>query len=53
MKKQKKLILNKETLRDLTVQNAGEVKGGAQTYNKRCWSQARTCYCWPTYGTPC
>ncbi len=29
MKKQpKKLTLNKETLRDLTAQNAGEVKGG-------------------------
>ncbi len=27
-KQRKKLTLNKETLRDLTAQNAGEVKGG-------------------------
>jgi hypothetical protein len=40
MKKQpKKLTLNKETLRDLTAQNAGDVRGGAS------WSCAATCYC--------
>ena len=34
MKKQpKKLILRKETLRDLAVHNAGEVKGGQATRN--------------------
>ena len=39
MKKQpKKLTLNKETLRDLTPQNAGAVKGGTNACT-------RTCYC--------
>jgi hypothetical protein len=37
----KKLILKKETLRDLTARNAGEVKGGRKSYpgntrNKKC-----------------
>ena len=45
----KKLTLNKETLRDLTPQNAGEVKGGT-------WGTV-TCYkhCrWPrSYLTNC
>ncbi len=37
MKKQlKKLTLNRETLRDLTAQNAGEVKGGAPKSKKNC-----------------
>jgi hypothetical protein len=30
-KNTKKLVLNKETLRDLTAQNAGEVKGGGKS----------------------
>ena len=36
--KVKKLVLRKETLRDLTAQNAGEVKGGRG-------AGTRTCYC--------
>ena len=43
MKKVKKLTLNKETLRDLTAQNAGEVKGGGKTMNKKCATRGRTC----------
>jgi hypothetical protein len=38
MKKVKKLTLNRETLRDLTAQNAGGVKGGMG-------AGSRTCYC--------
>ena len=35
--KVKKLVLRKETLRDLTAQNAGEVKGGGtQTMHMWC-----------------
>ncbi len=34
--KVKKLVLKKETLRDLTAQNAGGVKGGARTHGKKC-----------------
>jgi hypothetical protein len=37
MKRQiKKLTLNRETLRDLTAPNAGEVKGGGKTNGKNC-----------------
>ncbi len=39
-KQRKKLTLNKETLRDLTADNAGWVKGGPKggnaTHNKKC-----------------
>ncbi len=43
--KVKKLVLKKETLRDLTAQNAGEVKGG---------SRAGGCSWWCTYTVkPC
>ena len=35
-KQQKKLTLNKETLRDLTAQDAKEVKGGKKTKVKHC-----------------
>jgi hypothetical protein len=41
----KKLTLNKETLRDLTAQNAGEVKGGAKGAN----TKKLTCACKCTY----
>jgi hypothetical protein len=34
--KNKKLTLNKETLRDLMAKSAGEVKGGAKTNGKKC-----------------
>ncbi len=34
--KSKKLTLNKETLRDLTATNAGQIKGGAKTQNMGC-----------------
>ncbi len=44
--KMKKLVLKKETLRDLTAQNAGGVKGG-KTRTKNCVSTSlcpsRTC----------
>ncbi len=35
-RKVKKLMLRKETLRDLTAVKAGEVKGGRPTYGKKC-----------------
>ncbi len=49
-KQGKKLTLNKETLRDLTTQNVGEVKGGtAPSY--RC---TLTCKCHgKTYNNKC
>ena len=44
----KKITLNKETLRDLTVQNAGEVKGGRTNRTCAnftfCVSGANGCY---------
>ena len=56
MNKQKnKLVLKKETLRDLTAQNAREVKGGKKggnvTKKKQCASalctyQCVSEYCW-------
>ncbi len=42
--KVKRLVLRKETLRDLTAQNAGAVKGGAIT------KKGPTC---PGYTVPC
>lgn len=49
-KQRKKLTLNKETLRDLTPQNTGEVKGGTSRV-----SCASCSYCCPsiacTYAT--
>jgi hypothetical protein len=54
MKKQlKKLTLNKETLRDLTTPNAGEVKGGGAGGSFYC---SVTClkHCrWPTIRGKC
>jgi hypothetical protein len=46
MKKQpKKLVLKKETLRDLTVQRGGEVKGGRnKTFFICTFSCAKGCY---------
>ena len=44
----KKLTLNKETLRDLTAQNAGEIKGGGKNrYTKQCNHATKwlTCTC--------
>ncbi len=55
MKKQlKKLTLNRETLRDLTAQNAGDVKGGKRT-KKHCPPQATGLWppCWTNYLTGC
>ena len=49
MKKPKRLTLNKETLRDLTTQNAGRVKGGTATYNAWCTYDG----CGPTYYYGC
>ncbi len=46
--KVKKLVLRKETLRDLTAQDADEVKGAGWT------AVLGTCYCHDkTYGTKC
>ncbi len=51
MKKQlKKLTLNRETLRDLTAQNAGDVKGGKPKSKKHCppqgtFTMCQTCSC--------
>ena len=48
MKRQtKKLTLDKETLRDLTAQNAGLVKGGYKSHGKGCYHWTRKC---TTYG---
>jgi hypothetical protein len=57
----KKLILKKETLRDLMARNAGQVKGGGKTNGKKCVSNtcdcgtrtcaATGCYC-ETAGCP-
>ncbi len=53
--KVKKLVLRKETLRDLTAQNTGEVKGGAtvrfcSVSCHTCW----TCHCkGKTYNKKC
>jgi hypothetical protein len=45
MKKQpKKLTLNKETLRDLTAHNAGEIKAGAKGVRTR---KCKTVTCGP------
>ena len=50
-----KLTLNKETLRDLTTQNAGDVKGGKKTvpntHGKKCLTVTcdpypDTYFCW-------
>ena len=54
MKKQpKKLALNKETLRDLTPQNARQVKGGGGSFfcSVTCYKHCR----WPdkTYNKKC
>ncbi len=38
-KQKKKLTLNKETLRDLTAQNARHVKGGGFSQRKKCQTQ--------------
>ncbi len=48
-KQLKKLTLTKETLRDLTAQNAGEVKGGKKTA-RHCLPQG-TSFC--NTGWPC
>ncbi len=55
--KVKKLVLRKETLRDLSAQNAGQVKGGAKTNGKKCVAATQagltcgvTC---PTYYAIC
>ena len=54
-KKVKKLTLNKETLRDLTAQNAGAVKGGGtQTMYMWCTWTCQTCECHgKTYNKRC
>lgn len=44
----KKLTLNKETLRDLTAHNAGEVKAGAKGGNGKGKGQYPTKKCDPT-----
>ena len=44
--KSKILTLNKETLRDLMANNAGEVKGGTPTNGKKCRRQTQ-------YGITC
>jgi hypothetical protein len=42
----KKLVLRRETLRDLTAQNAGEVKGGPQfSVGNHCRTYGASCYC--------
>ena len=41
-KKQKKLVLNKETLKDLTVRGAGKVMGG-QNATGRCHTAGGSC----------
>ncbi len=49
MKKQpKKLTLNKETLRDLTAKNAGEVKGGDKS--KNCGTHRTWVHCHTAFG---
>ncbi len=53
MKKPKKLTLNKETLRDLTAHNAGEVKGGSAACSVRTCYCTYTCKCHYTHGKPC
>ncbi len=57
MKKQlKKLTLTKETLRDLTAQNTGEVKGGKPKTKKHCMPGGETgltICCWTNYVTGC
>jgi hypothetical protein len=50
MKKGKKLVLNKETLRDLMAHNAGEVKGGGRTNGKKCLKPTEYGLTCPTYG---
>jgi hypothetical protein len=58
VKKVKKLTLNKETLRDLTSRNAGEVKAGDQggkgnaktTHTNKCIWGGQSCFACPTYG---
>ncbi len=48
--KVKKLILKKETLRDLTAHNAGQVKGGS--VGGYCsWTCIQTCGCVSNLGT--
>ena len=53
--KVKKLALKKETLRDLTARNAGEVKGGGtQTMYMWCTMTCYTCTCHAkTYNKKC
>ncbi len=54
--KVKKLVLRKETLRDLTAMNAGAVKGGSPTNGKRCSNGGKATACGygcPTYAVDC
>ncbi len=46
--KVKKLVLRKETLRDLSAQNAGQVKGGAKTNGKKCVAASQAGLTCPT-----
>ncbi len=53
-KQQKKLTLTKETLRDLTAQNTGEVKGGKPKTKKHCPpGDSAVWYCWTNWLTGC
>ncbi len=56
MKKTRKLILSRETLRDLTAQNGGEIRGGGKggarpTKGKNCPTGGCTGYCTVTCNT--
>ncbi len=56
--KVKRLVLRKETLRDLTAANAAEVKGGfagtaACSRTCYCTSYITTCKCHETQGQAC
>ncbi len=50
--KVKKLVLRKETLRDLTAQNTGEVKGGSAACSRTCYC-TYTCKCHYSKGQAC
>ncbi len=51
--KVKKLVLRKETLRDLTAQNAGEVKGGSRAGGCSWWCTVTVKPCDFTKGKAC
>ncbi len=51
--KVKNLVLRKETLRDLTAQDAGQVKGGSAACSVRTCYCTYTCRCHETHGQAC